>query len=188
MERPPKTPQLKKLESYKNDRVEGGEYPQADRHNRPAVKALGRRQVRHNANQFLAVNPEAELQPSATELPKKVWRNVSRKLPEHIESTRWRRNMHRAHNILDKGYTADRHARFRRVLSAWLAEGDSEHTRALAEFYQGIHYGFAEESGEESFGISLEWAPRRTFLYRFFETEPELKAQFEGWIAPKQAA
>ena len=95
--------------------------------------------------------------------------------------------MQRARNILDKGYTADRHARFRRVLLAWLAEGDSEHTRALVEFHQGIQYGFAEESGQESFGISLMWGPRRAFLYRFFETEPELKVQFENWLAANKA-
>ena len=41
------TPQRKKKQSYAHDRVEGGEYPHADRRNHPIVRALGNRRVRH---------------------------------------------------------------------------------------------------------------------------------------------
>ena len=41
-----KTPQQKKKDSYAHDRVEGGEYPHADRKNRPRVKAFGQRELR----------------------------------------------------------------------------------------------------------------------------------------------
>ena len=176
-----KTPQLKKQESYKHDRVEGGEYPHADRRNRPVVKALGKRQVRHRANQFLATNPDCDLQPLPTR-PKKSWRNSSRSLTERLKGTQARRNTGRAHNILDKGYTLDRHARFRRVLLAWVAEASGEHAAALAELYHGILTEFPEEGVEWGRDIVRRWNVRRAFLSRFFACEPELKDQFKSWI------
>jgi len=65
-----KTPQQKKKDSYAHNRVKGGEYPHADRKNRPRVKAFGQRELRRISKQLATSGV---------------------RLPEHLESTQRQR-------------------------------------------------------------------------------------------------
>jgi hypothetical protein len=130
-----KTPQEKKKDSYAHDRVEGGEYPHADRKNRPLVKAIVRRELRRTSKQLLACQPEEVLQ-----LPKRspwTWQKNSVRLPEHLESTQRQRIEREAHNIFRRGYTAATHARFGHVLQSWM-KGNSEYSSSVADFYMSV--------------------------------------------------
>src|SRR5271170_6522420 len=113
-----KTPQQKKMDSYAHDRVEGGEYPHADRKNRPRVKAFGQRKLRRISKQLLAWQPEEVLQ--LPERPRWTWQKSSIRLPEHLESTQRQRIEREAHNIFRRGYSPATHAGFRRVLQSWM--------------------------------------------------------------------
>jgi hypothetical protein len=85
-----KTPQEKKEDSYTHDRVEGGEYPHADRKNRPRVKAFGQRQLRRISKQLVARQPEEVLQLPGR--PLWTWQQTGVRLPEHLESTQSRKS------------------------------------------------------------------------------------------------
>jgi hypothetical protein len=97
----PKTPQQKKEDSYAHDRVEGGEYPPADRKNRPRVKALVQRELRRISKQLLASQPEDVLQ--LAQRPRWTWRKSNVRLPEHLESTQ----RHRAGNRRNSAIWSD---------------------------------------------------------------------------------
>jgi hypothetical protein len=174
----PKTPQQKKKDSYAHDRVEGGEYPHADRKNRPRVKAFGQRRLRRISKQLLAWQPEEVLQ-----LPERslwTWQKTGVRLPEHLESTHRQRIEREAHNIFRRGYGPATHARFRRVLQSWM-KGGSEQSSSLAEFYYGVFNQFPDEPEGPPYGQG--WLPqRRHFLGRFFSKEPALKRRFQNWI------
>ena len=158
-----KTPQQKKKESYARDRVEGGEYPHADRKNRPRVKALGQRQLGRTSRQMLASQPEDVLQ-----LPERsggVWRKSGVRLSEHLQSTRRDRIEREAHNIFRRGYGPATHARFRRVVQSWM-NGGSEQSASLAEFYSGVVNQFPDDpQGSDCRGSLFE---RHYFLRQFF--------------------
>jgi hypothetical protein len=169
----PKTPQQKKQESYANDRVDNGKYPHADRKNRPQVKASVQRELRRTAKQLLTSQPEDVLQ-----LPeirtKREWRKTSVPLPHHLADTRQQRIERESHNLFRRGYGVATHARFRHVLCSWMM-GRSEDSAALARFYSGILNGFSDE-------LHRDYRKHSSFLYQFFQTEPELKREFEEWI------
>ena len=170
-----KTPRQKKQQSYDRDRVEGGKYPHADRKNRPRVKALGKRQLRHVSKQALAFQPEETLQlPERTQFR---WGKTSVKLREHVTWTQVSRLQREAHNIFRRGYCPATHARFKRVMQSWL-EGHSEQSSALAAFYAGVLNRFPDEleAGE------MRLRDRRDFLEKFFSKEPALKRDLETWI------
>ncbi len=173
-----KTPQQKKKESYAHDRVEGGEYPHADRKNRPRIKALGQRQLRRTSRQMLSSQPEEVLQLSGRS--HWTWLKSGVRLQEHLESTQKHRIEREAHNIFRRGYNPATHARFRRVMQSWL-KGGSEQSALLAEFYSRVINQFPDEGQGPSYGQG--WLPeRRYFLKRFFSKEPELKRSFQSWI------
>src|SRR5438067_859261 len=92
-----KTPQQKKKNSYAHDRVEGGEYPHADRKNRPRVKARGQWQLRRVSKQLLAWQAEEVLQ--LPERSRRTWGKSGVRLREHLESTLRHRIEREAHNI-----------------------------------------------------------------------------------------
>ncbi len=173
-----KTPQQKKKESYASDRVEGGEYPHADRRNRPRTKAQGQRQLRRVSKQLLTTEPEETLQlPNRTRLG---WCKSSVGLPEHLERTKRNRIEREAHNIFRKGYSTITHARFRDVVNTWM-NGVSPQTALLADFYHNVLNGFPDEAQGTPYGQG--WLPqRREFLRRFFDQEPDLRRSFEEWI------
>ena len=174
-----KTPQQKKKDSYAHDQVEGGEYPHADRKNRPRAKALGQRQFRHQTKQLIASQPEEVLQ--LPERPLWTWGKSGVRLPEHLKRTKRHRIEREAHNLFRRGYDSATHARFRRVVQSWM-EGASEQSESLAEFYLGVLGQFPSELEGPPYGQG--WLPqRRDFLRQFFSKEPELKRRFQNWIA-----
>jgi hypothetical protein len=171
-----KTPQQKKKESYAHDRVEGGEYPHADRKNRPRVKARGQREFRRTAKQLLTSQPEAVLQLPQVRI-RRTWLKRGVPLPKHLEATQRHRIEREAWNLFRKGYGPATHARFRRVLQSWM-QGNTEQSSSLAEFYFGILNQFPDElPGQEWYAL------HRGFLRNFFSSEPELKRDFQNWIA-----
>jgi hypothetical protein len=126
-----KTPQQKKKEAYAHDRMEGGEYPHADRKNRPRAKAQDHRQLRRRSNQMLASEPEETVQ-----LPtrmKRGWVKSSQRLPDYLERTKINRITREANNIFRRGYNYATHTRFRRVLQTWM-NGDTQYSSALADY------------------------------------------------------
>jgi hypothetical protein len=167
-----KSPQQKKEESYAHDQVEGGEYPHADRKNRPRVKAFGQRELRHRAKQILASQPEETLQLPTK--PRWRWGKSGVRLPEHLESTRHQRLAREAHNIFRKGYSRATHARFRHVIQSWI----QSNSQPIAEFYHGVLNRFPDEP---VYGNSM--TQRRDFLRQFFASEPDLRGSFEHWIS-----
>jgi hypothetical protein len=181
-----KTPQRKKKESYAHDRMEGGEYPHADRRNRPQVKAQGNRQLRRRANQLLAAEPGEIVQ-----LPRRMnrdWLKSSQRLPDYLERTKINHITREANNIFRRGYSYATHTRFRRVLKTWM-NGDTQYSSALADYYHGLLNGFPQElhaasilADKWSWGGYLRLSERRRFLKRFFSVEPDLKHQFQNWI------
>ena len=174
-----KTPQQKKKESYAHDQVEGGEYPHADRKNRPRVKALGQRQLRRRSKQLITSQPAEVLQ--LPERPLWTWQKSGVRLPEHLKRTKRHRIEREAHNLFRKGYDPATHARFRRVMQSWM-EGATEQSASLAEFYLGVLSHFPGERKDPPSGQA--WLPqRRDFLRQFFSEEPELKSRFQSWIA-----
>jgi hypothetical protein len=174
-----KTPQQKKKDSYAHDQVEGGEYPHADRKNRPRAKAFGQREFRRISKQLLASQPEEVLQ-LPQDRTRRTWQKSGIDLPEHLQSTRIQRDQREAHNIVRRGYTPATHERFRRVLESWM-KGRSEHSSSLAEYYSGVLTRFPDELQWKSTSQLL--IARRAFLNRFFSKEPELKERFQNWIA-----
>lgn len=171
-----KTPQQKKKESYEHDRVEGGEYPHADRKNRPRVKAFGQRELRRISKQLLAWKPEEVLQ-----LPTRArwtWQKSGIRLPEHLEATKRQRIEREAHNIFRRGYSPATHARFRSVLQSWIS-GSSEYSSSVARFYLSV-LNLADKLHPPVYGPgSLH--QRRDFLRQFFAKEPGLERDFQNW-------
>jgi len=143
-----KAPQQKKRESYAHDRVPGGEYPHADRKNRPLVKAIRKRKLRRTSNQMLSSVPEDILQ--LPKRPRRTWQKTSMSLPEYIRSVEQNRVERTAHNLFRRGYNPATHARFRRVIESWM-EGDSAKSAALAAFHCGVLNGFPDEFGRLRF-------------------------------------
>jgi hypothetical protein len=173
----PKTPQQKKEDSYAHDRVEGGEYPHADRKNRPRVKALVQRELRRISKQLLASQPEDVLQ--LAQRPRWTWRKSNVRLPEHLESTQRHRIEREAHNIFRSGYGPATHVRFRRVLLSWM-KGRSEYSSSVAQFYVSV-LNLADSLHPPVYGPgSLH--QRRDFLKQFFAKEPGLKRAFQNWV------
>ncbi len=175
-----RTPQQKKEQSYERDRVDRGEYPHADRKNRPRVKAAGWQQVRRASRQLLASQPEEVLQMPSR--PRVTWRDRGIRLSEHVASTQRLRIEREAHNLFRRGYGPATHARFRRVVESWL-KGGSEQSAALAEFYSSVLNRFPGEPQGDC--IPRDLTERRYFLLSFFAKEPELKRRFQKWIASK---
>jgi hypothetical protein len=172
-----KTPQQKKNDSYAHDRVEGGQYPHADRKNRPRVKAFGQRELRRISKQLLAWQPEEVLQ--LPERPRWAWQKNGVRLPEHLESTQRQRIEREAHNIFRKGYGPATHARFRRVLQSWM-KGSSEYSSFVAQFCMSV-LNLADELHPPVYGPgSLH--QRRDFLRQFFAKEPGLDRDFRNWV------
>jgi hypothetical protein len=172
-----KTPQQKKKDSYAHDRVEGGEYPHADRKNRPRVKAFGQRELRRISKQLLAWQPEEVLQ--LPERPRWTWQKSSVRLPEHLESTQRQRIEREAHSIFRRGYSPAKHARFRRVLQSWM-KGGSEHSTSVVQFYMSV-LNLVDKLHPPVYGPgSLH--QRRDFLRQFFAKEPGLKQEFQNWV------
>jgi len=166
-----KTPREKKRQSYAHGRVEGGEYPHADRKNRPRVKARGQRKLRRTAKQMLASQPE-EVQLLPDGRARGTWSKSGVRLPEHLESTQRARIQREAHNLFRRGYGPATHARFARVVRSWM-NGASERSASLAEFYFNELMDSTRPAGIDR---------RREFLDQFFGQEPELKAEFQNWI------
>jgi hypothetical protein len=169
-----KTPQQKKQASYTHDRVEGGEYPHADRRNRPRLKAREQRQLRRASKQMLASKRDEFLQ--LPERPRLRWGKNAVPLPEHLIETERNRIEREAHNVFRKGYGPATHARFRRMLQSWM-KGKSQQSASLADFYRALI------SPNENEHIGPQYQKRRHFLRRFFNREPKLKRSFENWIA-----
>jgi len=172
-----KTPQEKKQASYAHDRVEGGEYPHADRKNRPRLKALAQRQHRRTTKQMIASKPDEVLQ--LQERPRLKWIKNSLRLSKHLIETQTRRIEREAHNIFRRGYGPATHARFRRVIQSWM-RGGSEQSASLADLYRAI-INPDEDALPPNERVRL--SKRRYFLRLFFNREPELKSCFENWIA-----
>ena len=172
-----KTPQQKKQASYAHDRVEGGEYPHADRKNRPRLKALAQRQHRRTAKQMLANKPDEVLQ--LQERPQLRWAKNTVRLPEHLIETQRQRIEREAHNIFRKGYSPATHARFRRVIQSWM-KGGSEQSASLADFYRAVIN--PDDDGRPPNG-RVRLSKRRYFLRQFFSREPKLKSSFDDWVA-----
>ncbi len=172
-----KTPQQKKKDSYAHDRVEGGEYPHADRKNRPRVKAFGQRELRRISKQLLARQAEEVLQ--LPDRPRWTWHKSSVRLPEHLESTQRQRIEREAHNIFRRGYTPATHARFRRVLQSWM-RGSSEHSSSVAQFSMSV-LSLADPLHPPVYGPGSLYQ-RRDFLREFFVKEPGLKRDFQKWV------
>jgi hypothetical protein len=173
-----KTPQQKKTESFKHDRVENGEYPHADRRNRPLTKALWRRKLRRTSKQLLSYVPEEVLQ--LPKRPERTWQKTSEGLPEYLERTERNRIERTAQNLFRRGYGPAAHARFRRVVESWM-EGSSTKSATLADFYCGVLNGFADEF--DHLRCHGRLSERRYFVAEFFRKEPELKRRFESWIS-----
>jgi hypothetical protein len=172
-----KTPQQKKQASYAHDRVEGGEYPHADRKNRPRLKALAQRQHRRTAKQVLASKPDEVLQ--LQERPQLRWAKNAVRLSEHLIETQRQRIEREAHNIFRKGYGPATHARFRRVVQSWM-KGGSEQSASLADFYRAVIN--PDDDGRPPNG-RVRLSKRRYFLRQFFSREPKLKSSFDDWMA-----
>src|SRR5262245_51258825 len=172
-----KTTQEKKQASYAHDRVEGGEYPHADRKNRPRLKALAQRQHRRRAKQMIASKPDEVLQ--LQERPRLRWIKNSVRLSKHLIETQRQRIEREAHNIFRKGYGPTTHARFRRVIQSWM-KGGSEQSESLADFYRAI---INPDEGAPPPNQRARLSKRRYFLRLFFNREPKLKNCFENWIA-----
>lgn len=171
-----KTPQQKKRASYAHDRVEGGEYPHADRKNRPRLKALAQRQHRRTAKQILA--SKLDDVPQLQERSRLGWTKNTVRLAAHLLETQMQRIERQADNIFRKGYGAATHARFRRVVQSWMQSG-SEQSASLADFYRTVMHPHADPRSNGRASLSH----RRNFLRQFFNREPHLKIRFENWIA-----
>ena len=170
-----KKPQQKKQASYAHDRVEGGEYPHADRKNRPRLKALAQRQHRRTAKQMLASKPDEVLQ--LQERPRLRWTKNAVRLPDHLIETQRQRIEREAHNFFRKGYGLATHAHFRRVVQSWM-KGGSEQSASLADLYRANPDEDVRPPNEK-----VRLSKRRYFLRQFFNREPKLKSCFENWIA-----
>ena len=165
-----KTPQQKKREAYAYDRVQGRGCPHGLRRNHPDAKALNHRQKRHAVNR----TAETEAEQSAVEKSIGSTRGRTDPLAERVQSKLNGRVAREAHNIFRSGYSEENHARFRRVLIAWM-QGRSRHLSDLARFYRAY---FEEEIPIRVRSIDL----RRTFLTQFFGKEPALERKFRRWI------
>ncbi|HEY1337438.1 MAG TPA: hypothetical protein VGF59_08005 [Bryobacteraceae bacterium] len=176
-----KTPQQKKKESYEHDRVAGGEYPHADRKNRPLLKAAGNRALRRTAKQLLESQPEEAVQLPTR--PGRTWFKTSQGLATHLTETRQRRIEREAQNIFRRGYGPRTHACFRRVVLSWV-EGRTEKSAALASF-QAIVL-IPPPKGVDVSKYRPDLWERNYFLRRFFSKEPDLKRRFERWLASFQ--
>jgi hypothetical protein len=168
-----KTPQRKKAESYKHDRLEHGKYPHADRKNGPRQKARSQRALRRAAKRILSSQPEESAQTPGLGRP---WLKTSKPLADHVAETARNRIEREAHNLFRKGYGPRTHGQFRRVFQSWM-RGRSEHSAALADFYAEI---------VDSLGAWPPWHPCRKhleFISQLFRNEPVLEKEFRAWIA-----
>ncbi len=167
----PKTPQQKKSEAYSHDRVQSRGCPHGTRRNRPEVKALNHREKRHAVNR--AVESGAEQDAIEREIGIGHWPDTD-PLRERVEFKLDGRVQREAHNIFRSGYSAENHAKFRRVLMTWMV-GRSRHLVGLARFYRSF--------SEEELPIRARSRDvRRDFLTQFFAKEPALKRKFQRWI------
>ena len=173
-----KTPQQKKQESYAHDRVDGADYPHADRKNRPRFKARTTRQLRRSAKQMLASQPEEVVQ--LQERPKRRWHKTGVPLSERLIATQKKRIEREAYNIFRKRYGPATHARFRRVVESWM-KGKSDHSSELAGLYRKL-LNPDDEGIQAFFGPEYSYE-RGYFLRQFFHREPVLKRDFDKWIA-----
>jgi len=166
-----KTPQEKKREAYAHDRVQGQGCPHGRRRNRPEVKALNHRQKRH------AVNRVAESEAEQGAIERTIGGSHGRDtdpLQERVQFKLNARVQRESHNIFRSGYSAETHARFRRVLMTWM-QGRSRHLVDLARFYRSYF--------EEEIPIACRTVDvRRDFLTQFFAKEPALERRFRRWI------
>jgi len=167
----PKAPQEKKRESYAYDRVQGQGCPHGTRRNRPEVKALNHRQKRRALSR--AAESEAEQNAIEKEIGCRPGSDTD-PLRERVEFKLDARVQREAHNIFRSGYSEENHARFRRVLGAWM-QGRSRHLVNLARFYRAY---FEEEIPIGARSIDV----RRNFLTQFFAKEPALERKFRRWI------
>jgi hypothetical protein len=112
------------------------------------------------------------------ERTKRTWRKSGTALPEHLKDTQRHRLEREAHNLFRKGYNATTHKRFRLVLESWM-QGKTAQSSRLADLYYGILNQFPDEVP----GTFEPFDSRRTFLTKFFSSEPDLKHDFENWLA-----
>jgi len=173
-----KTPQKKKEESYKHDRVDRCKNPHADRKNRPRVKARGRRQLRRVSKLLLAAQAEDVLQ--LPNLFRQTWHGKAIPLPDHLERAK-RRRIERAERDVPVALTGPKAAvRFRRIVESMMGIR-SKPALYVAEFYSGVLNRFPGETpGREFFPRLTEL---RDMVARAFANSPGLERRFREWIA-----